>query len=246
MKGVVLAGGSGSRLYPLTKITNKHLLPLYKKPMIYYPINTLVAAGIKEIMVVCGGQHAGEFLRLLGRGTEFGLRHLNYAYQETEGGIAEALSLAEYFVGDDRVIVILGDNLFGGKIEKFVRHFKEQPAGARILLKEVEKPSDYGVPRFDGEKIIDIMEKPQDPPTKFAVTGLYMYDSRVFSYIKELKPSARGELEITDINNRYIKENKLEYDVLDSWWIDAGASLEAYYRAIAWIAHLEEGKPLFG
>ena len=245
MKGVVLAGGIGSRLYPLTKIINKHLLPLYKKPMIYYPITTLVEAGINEIMVVCGGRSAGEFLRLLGSGGEFGLKHLNYAYQEREGGIAEALGLAEYFVGNDKVVVILGDNLFGGCIKKFVEEFKKQSSGARILLKEVENPSDYGVARLSGGKIIDIVEKPSSPPSKFAVVGLYMYDSDVFKYIKELKPSARKELEITDINNRYIKEGKLEYDILSDWWIDAGASLEAYYRAVGWVASLEEGKELF-
>ena len=245
MKGVVLAGGVGSRLYPLTKITNKHLLPLYKKPMIYYPIKTLVEAGIREIMVVCGGRFAGEFLRLLGSGEEFGLKHLNYAYQESEGGIAEALGLAEYFVGDDKVVVILGDNLFGGCIKKFVEKFKKQGSGARILLKEVDNPSDYGVARFDGKRVIEIVEKPESPASRFAVIGLYMYDSDVFSYIKELKPSARGELEITDVNNRYIRAGRFEYDIFDNWWIDAGASLEAYYRAVAWVARLEEGKKLF-
>lgn len=222
MKGVILAGGLGKRLYPLTKITNKHLLPIYGKPMIYYPIQTLVDAGIKDILVVTGGMHAGEFLRLLGDGAEFGLKHINYTYQEGEGGIAEALRLARHFADNDKIVVILGDNIIEKNIKGAVEEFKKQPRGARILLKKVEDPERFGVANFKGKKILSIEEKPKKPKSDYAVTGIYMYDERVFDIIKTLKPSRRGELEITDVNNAYIRKGELEYSVLDGWWTDSG------------------------
>lgn len=222
MKGVVLAGGLGKRLFPLTKITNKHLLPVYNKPMVYYPIMTLVEAGITDIMIVTGGDHAGNFLRLLGNGNEFGLKGINYAYQEKEGGIAEALSLAEYFSDGDKLVVILGDNIFEKGIKKEVEAFAAQPEGARIIIKEVKHPERFGVAEFEGDKIAGITEKPETPATNYAVTGIYMYDSRVFDLIKTLKPSGRGELEITDVNNKYIEMDQLKYSKMDGWWTDAG------------------------
>lgn len=222
MKGVVLAGGLGSRMYPLTKVTNKHLLPIYNKPMIYYPIRTLVDAGIDEILLVTGGNSAGDFLRLLGNGKEFGLRHINYTYQEGEGGIAAALSLAEYFADNDKIVVILGDNIIEGNIRGAVASFRAQKEGARILLKEVSDPQRFGVPVFEGGKIVRIDEKPLAPASSYAVIGVYMYDHRVFDFIKTLKPSERGELEITDVNNFYIREGKIAWDVLEGWWTDAG------------------------
>jgi glucose-1-phosphate thymidylyltransferase len=235
MKGVVLAGGLGTRMYPLTKVTNKHLLPIYNQPMIYYPIRTLVNAGIDEILVVTGGNSAGDFLRLLGNGKEFGLRHINYTYQEGEGGIAAALSLAEYFADNDKVVVILGDNIIEGNICGTVESFRAQKEGARILLKEVSDPQRFGVPVFEGEKIVRIDEKPLTPASNFAVTGIYMYDHRVFDFIKTLKPSERGELEITDVNNFYIREGKIAWDILDGWWTDAGTfdSLQYAGRMVA-------------
>jgi glucose-1-phosphate thymidylyltransferase len=222
MKGVVLAGGLGTRMYPLTKVTNKHLLPIYDQPMIYYPIRTLVNAGIDEILIVTGGNSAGDFLRLLGNGKEFGLRHLNYTYQEGEGGIAAALSLAEYFADDDKIVVILGDNIIERNICSAVASFHEQKEGARILLKEVGDPQRFGVPAFEGERIVRIDEKPAVPASNYAVIGIYMYDHKVFDFIKTLKPSERGELEITDVNNFYIREGKIAWDVLEGWWTDAG------------------------
>ncbi|MCD6595516.1 NTP transferase domain-containing protein [bacterium] len=233
MKGVILAGGLGRRLHPLTKITNKHLLPIYDEPMIYYPIKSLVEAGIDDIMIVCGGNHAGEFLRLLGNGREFGLKHLNYAYQEHEGGIAEALGLCEHFADKDKVIVFLGDNIIGSSLKNIVEKFAKQSDGARILLKEVDDPTDYGVAKFNESKdVIQIIEKPEMPPSNYAVVGIYMYDSNVFDIIRTLNPSARGELEITDVNNAYLKENKLKYSILEGFWADAGASVEAYYQTV--------------
>ncbi len=223
MKGVVLAGGLGTRMYPLTKVTNKHLLPIYNKPMIYYPIQTLVNAGIDEILIVTGGNNAGDFLRLLGNGKEFGLRHLNYTYQEGEGGIAAALSLAEYFADNDKLVVILGDNIIENNIGAALEAFRAQKEGARILLKEVADPQRFGVPAFDGERIVRIDEKPLIPASNYAIIGIYMYDHRVFDFIKTLKPSERGELEITDVNNFYIREGKIAWDILDGWWTDAGA-----------------------
>ncbi|HRR41932.1 MAG TPA: sugar phosphate nucleotidyltransferase [Syntrophales bacterium] len=222
MKGVVLAGGLGSRLHPLTKVTNKHLLPVYKEPMIYYPIRTLVNAGIDEILIVTGGNNAGDFLRLLGNGSEFGLRHLNYTYQEGEGGIAAALSLAEHFADNDKIVVVLGDNIIEKNIGKAVESFRGQKEGAKILLKEVPDPQRFGVPVFEEGKIIRVDEKPKAPASSYAVIGIYMYDSGVFDFIKTLKPSERGELEITDVNNFYIRAGKMTWDVLDGWWTDAG------------------------
>jgi glucose-1-phosphate thymidylyltransferase len=230
MKGVVLAGGLGTRLFPLTRVTNKHLMPIYDKPMIFYPIETLVHAGVEEILIVTGGNNAGEFLRLLGNGKAFGLRHINYTYQEGEGGIAEALSLAEYFVDNDKVIVVLGDNILEQDIKMYVEEFRNQDKGAKILLKEVEDPQRFGVAEVEGNKVIRIIEKPQIPKTKYAVVGVYMYDSNVFDIIKTLKPSERGELEITDVNNAYIKKGNMTYNVLDGWWTDAG-TFESLYRA---------------
>jgi len=230
MKGVILAGGLGTRLYPLTKITNKHLLPIYDRPMIYYPLETLVKAGIEEILLVTGGNNAGDFLRLLGNGKEFGLRHLNYTYQEGEGGIAQALSLCEYFADRDQIVVILGDNIIETSIKSAVDHFREEGQGAKILLKEVEDPWRFGVAELAGEKVVNIVEKPKKPGSNLVVTGIYMYDTTVFDFIKQLKPSDRGELEITDVNNMYIKSNRMTYEVLDGWWTDAG-TFESLYRA---------------
>ena len=222
MKGVILAGGLGKRLEPLTRITNKHLLPIYDKPMIYYPIQTLVEADIKDILIVTGGPHAGEFLRLLGNGSEFGLKHINYTYQKGEGGIAEALDLAEHFVDNDKVVVMLGDNIIEKSIRQHVQDFKKQSKGAKILLKEVDDPERFGVPEIKGDKIVNIEEKPESPKSKYAVTGIYMYDERVFDIIKTLKPSGRGELEITDVNNDYISHGEMTFSVLDGWWSDCG------------------------
>jgi len=222
MKGIVLAGGLGSRMLPLTKVTNKHLLPIYHKPMIYYPIETLVDAGIQEILVVTGGKNAGDFLRLMGNGREFGLKHINYTYQEGEGGIAAALALAEFFADRKPVCVILGDNIIEDSIAPYVENFKKQGAGSRILLKEVDDPQRFGVAAIEGGRITRIDEKPEVPASRYAVTGIYMYDGEVFDIVKTLKPSARGELEITDVNNYYIQQGKLEYDILKGWWTDAG------------------------
>src|SRR5262249_22621773 len=209
MKGVVLAGGTGSRLFPLTKITNKHLLPIYDKPMIYYPIETLVNAGIQEILIVTGGKNSGDFLRLLSNGKEFGLKHLNYTYQEGEGGIAEALSLAEHFVDRDKVCVILGDNIIECNVRRAAEDFCRQPSGAKILLKQVPDAERFGVAEIDGDRVIKIEEKPKQPKSNYAVTGIYFYDGTVFDKVKQLKPSGRGELEITDVNNLYIEEGSL-------------------------------------
>ena len=222
MKGIVLAGGLGTRMYPLTKVTNKHLLPIYNKPMIYYPIRTLVNAGIDEILIVTGGNSAGDFLRLLGNGKDFGLKHLNYAYQEGEGGIAAALSLAEYFADQDKIVVVLGDNIIEKNILAAVQSFRDQEEGAKILLKEVPDPQRFGVPAFEGGWIVRIDEKPSSPASNYAVIGIYMYDGKVFDFIKTLKPSERGELEITDVNNFYLRQDKLTWDVLEGWWTDAG------------------------
>ncbi len=231
MKGVVLAGGSGTRLYPLTRITNKHLLPIYDKPMIYYPIQTLVNAGITDILLVTGGNNAGDFLRLLGNGREFGLKHLNYTYQEQAGGIAEALGLAEHFVDGQKVVVILGDNIIERNIIQAVRSFEKQEKGAKVLLKDVPDPENYGVPVIEGGRITRIEEKPSRPASNFAVIGIYMYDATVFDIIRTLKPSGRGELEITDVNNAYIAAGSMTYDVLEGWWADAGASISSYLQS---------------
>jgi len=222
MKGVVLAGGLGTRLYPLTFATNKHLLPVYNKPMIFYPLETLVRAGIREILVVTGGPYAGHFLRVLKNGKELGIKHLEYAYQEGEGGIAQALSLAEDFADGGPLTVILGDNTTDADIGEAVRSFRK---GAVIFLKEVPDPQRFGVPVFDSKnpkKIIRIEEKPRNPKSNYAVTGLYIYDNRVFEFIKKCKVSARGELEITDVNNFYLKEGNLIWEELRGYWLDAG------------------------
>ncbi len=235
MKGVILAGGIGSRLFPLTKITNKHLLPIFNLPMIYYPLQTLVNAGIQDIMIVTGGKNAGDFLRLLNNGKEFGLKHIQYAYQEGEGGIADALRLTEHFVGNDTICVILGDNIIENNVLHAVQAFKSQPRGAHIILKDVTNPERFGVPVFKDGRIVSIIEKPAQPPSHFAVVGIYLYDNSVFARIRELKPSARGELEITDVNNSYIKDGTLTHSILDGWWTDAGTfdSLHAAANLVA-------------
>src|SRR6266852_4132763 len=241
MKGVVLAGGTGSRLNPLTRVTNKHLLPIYDKPMVYYPIQTLVNAGIRDILLVTGGKNAGEFLRLLGNGREFGLKHINYTYQEGEGGIAEALGLAEYFAGSDSICVILGDNIIENNICQAVENFKKQGEGAKILVKEVTDAQRFGVAEIRGDHVIGIEEKPKAPKSNFAVIGIYLYDATVFEKIHRLKPSGRGELEITDVNNFYIEEDKLTYEVLDGWWTDAG-TFESLLRANQLVAETGANK----
>lgn len=235
MKGVILAGGLGTRLFPLTKITNKHLLPVYDQPMIYYPIRTLVNAGIDDIMIVTGGRKSGDFLSLLGNGKDFGLKHLNYTYQEGEGGIAEALGLCAHWAQGDSVAVVLGDNLIERNIIDPVAAFREQGQGAKILLKEVHDPERFGVARLEGDKVIEIIEKPKVPPSNLAVIGIYMYDDRVWNIIEDLEPSDRGELEITDVNNWYIKDGTMTYGVLDGWWTDAG-TFESLFSASKLVA----------
>jgi glucose-1-phosphate thymidylyltransferase len=230
VKGVVLAGGLGTRLYPLTRITNKHLLPVFDKPMIFYPIQALVNAGIRDILIVTGGQDAGDFLRLLGNGKDFGLKHINYTYQEGEGGIADALRLAEHFAGGQKICVVLGDNLIENNILAARERFENQERGAHVILKEVPDPERFGVPVFDGNRIIGIEEKPKEPKSRYAVIGIYMYDGTVFDRIRKLKPSARGEFEITDVNNQYLEEGTLTYSILDGWWTDAG-TFESLLRA---------------
>ena len=231
MKGVVLAGGLGSRLYPLTKITNKHLLPVFDKPMIYYPIQCLVNAGITEIMVVTGGNYAGHFLQLLRNGSDFGLRRLGYAYQEGEGGIADALKLAEEFADGDSICVVLGDNIIEGNIKKAADDFAAQGGGAKIMLKEVHDPERFGVATVEGDgKVTAIVEKPKKPESNLAVIGIYMYDADVFNICRDLKPSDRGELEITDVNNEYLRRGNLTCEVIQGWWTDAG-TFESLYRS---------------
>ena len=241
MKGVILAGGLGKRLEPLTRITNKHLLPVYGKPMIYYPIQILVDAGIKDILIVTGGNHAGEFLRLLGNGREFGLKYINYAYQSGQGGIAEALDLAEHFADKDKIIVVLGDNIIEKSIKQHVDSFKKQQKGARVLLKEVDDPERFGVAEVKGDKILNIAEKPKDPKSRYAVTGIYMFDARVFDIIKTLKPSDRGELEITDVNNEYISRGEMSFSMLDGYWTDCGTH-ESLLNANNLVAKKEQSK----
>jgi glucose-1-phosphate thymidylyltransferase len=235
MKGVILAGGLGTRLFPLTKITNKHLLPVHDRPMIYYPIQTLINAGIDDIMIVTGGNSAGDFLRLLGNGKEFGLKHLNYTYQEGEGGIADALGLVEHFADDQPVCVVLGDNVIEGNIRSAADEYREQGKGAKILLKRVTDPQRFGVPELDGDKVLQIEEKPQNPKSDFAVIGIYFYDSTVFDVIRTLVPSGRGELEITDVNNHYIRRGEMTWNELDGWWTDAG-TFESLLRASNMVA----------
>ena len=230
MKGIVLAGGLGRRLHPLTKVTNKHLLPVFDKPMVYYPIQKLAEAGIQDVMIVTGGTSAGDFMRLLGNGKDFGLKSIYYAYQEAEGGIAQALSLTEDFAAGDRITVVLGDNIIEDNIKKFAESFLKQKNGARILLKEVEDAHRFGVAEIKNGKILKIVEKPAKPKSKLAVTGLYFYDAEVYDIIKTLKPSNRGEFEITDVNNVYLKRNSLAFDVMEGFWTDAG-TFESLFRA---------------
>ncbi len=230
MKGVILAGGLGKRLHPLTKITNKHLLPVYNQPMIYYPLETLIEAGVEDILIVTGGNNAGDFLRLLGNGSEFGLKHINYTYQQGEGGIADALSLAEHFSKGEKIVVILGDNILEKSIKKGVERFARQKKGARVFLKEVDNPSEYGIAEIREGRIINIVEKPSCPKSNYAVTGIYMFDNEVFNIIRTLKPSDRGEMEITDVNNVYIKQRTMTYETLEGWWGDAGESIDAYLK----------------
>lgn len=222
MRGVVLAGGLGTRLDPITRIINKHLLPVYDKPMIYYPIRTLVNAGIEDILIVTGGRNAGDFLKLLGNGREFGLKHLDFTYQEGEGGIAEALGLARDFSRGERLCVMLGDNIIERNVVGAVNAFRRQERGAKILLKEVPDPGRFGVPRLEGDRIVAVVEKPETPASRYAVTGIYLFDETVFDKIGRLERSARGELEITDVNNQYIAEGTMTWDVLEGWWTDAG------------------------
>ncbi len=235
MKGIVLAGGKGTRLDPLTRVTNKHLLPVYDLPMIYYPIRSLVEAGIQDILIVTGGESAGDFLKLLGNGADFGLKHLNYTYQEGHGGIAEALGLAEHFVGGDSCVVILGDNILERSISPFLRNYERQGRGARIVLKEVDRPERFGVAEVDADRVIRIVEKPRVPPSRLAVIGVYFYDARVFDIVKALRPSGRGELEITDVNNSYIEWGEMGFDVMEGWWTDAG-TFESLHRANTLVA----------
>jgi glucose-1-phosphate thymidylyltransferase len=232
MKGVVLAGGRGTRLHPLTRITNKHLLPIYDRPMVTYAIEALVSAGVSDLMLVTGGTHAGEFFRLLGDGHDYGIDRLFYAYQEEEGGIAEALALAERFVAGDRVVVMLADNVFERSLRPAIERFLRQERGARIVLsheQEQEHLRHLGVAELDGDRVLRIVEKPREPPSELAVTGVYLYDAAVWEFLPTLTPSARGELEITDVNNWYVEQGRMEYDVLEGFWGDAGESIDAYY-----------------
>ncbi|MBQ42534.1 MAG: spore coat protein [Gemmatimonadetes bacterium] len=231
MKGVVLAGGLGQRLQPLTRITNKHLLPVYDKPLIYYPIQMLVDAGITDIMLVTGGNYAGDFLRLIGNGEDFGLSRINYAYQKGNGGIAEALGLTREFVGDDKLVVVLGDNILENGIATGVEAFSQQQEGSRIFLKAVDHPWEYGIAEVDGSRVKGIVEKPQNPTSDLAVIGVYMFPPEVFDIVNGLTPSARGELEITDVNNAYIERGQMEFEMVDGWWLDAGENYEALLQA---------------
>ncbi len=243
MKGVVLAGGTGSRLNPLTRVTNKHLLPIYDKPMVYYPIQILVNAGIQEILLVTGGKNAGEFLRLLGNGREFGLKHINYTYQEGEGGIAEALGLAEDFADGEPICVVLGDNIIENNVRSAVENFKRQKQGAKVLLKEVQDAERFGVADIRADRVVSIEEKPHKPKSNYAVIGIYLYDATVFQKIRRLKPSGRGELEITDVNTFYLEEGNLTYEILDGWWTDAG-TFESLLRANNLVAETGANKLL--
>ncbi|MBI4542151.1 MAG: NTP transferase domain-containing protein [Gemmatimonadetes bacterium] len=241
MKGVILAGGLGTRLMPLTRVTNKHLLPVYDRPMIYYPLGTLVEAGFREILLVTGGNNAGDFLRLLGNGAEFGLQHLNYTYQEGEGGIAQALGLAEHFADGEPICVMLGDNILQRSIAPAVARYRLRGRGATILLKDVPDPGRFGVPVLNGERVVAIEEKPAQPKSRYAVVGVYLYDARVFDIIRGLKPSARGELEITDVNNQYLAWGELAHEFLEGWWTDAG-TVGSLYRAARLVAQERTGE----
>lgn len=243
MKGVILAGGLGTRLLPMTRVTNKHLLPVYDRPMIYFPLQQLVAAGIQDILIVTGGDSAGDFLRLLRNGHEFGLEQLKYAYQEGEGGIAEALGLAEHFAAGEPVVVILGDNIFQNPITDAVARFRADPSGALILLKEVEDPERFGVATLDGDRVTGIVEKPSNPPSPLAVTGCYMYDAHVFDIVRGLEPSERGELEITDVNNHYVERGEMRHELVQGWWTDAG-TVPSLHRAVQLVAEDRENPVL--
>ncbi len=246
MKGVILAGGTGSRLFPVTKVTNKHLLPVYNKPMIYYPLECMVSAGIEEVLLVTGGNNAGEFIRLLGNGRDFGLKNLNYTYQDGAGGIAQALGLAEHFADGDSICLILGDNIVEYTIREAVRRFRHQGQGAKILLTQVENPQAYGIAEMDGDRVIRIVEKPKEPMGDWAVIGIYFYDGRVFDIVKKLKPSARNELEITDVNNAYIQMGEMTADKLQGWWADAGENIDFYLRACNTVAQSGANKETAG
>ena len=235
MKGIILAGGLGTRMRPLTLVTNKHLLPVYDRPMIFYPLETLVEAGIKDILIVTGGNNAGDFLRLIGNGAAFGLKHVNYTYQKGEGGIAEALRLAEHFADGEKIVVILGDNILQHGIGPYVEAYKHQPIGAKILLKKVPDPQRFGVAQIRGKKVIRVEEKPKKPASDYIVTGIYMYDAQVFDIARTLRPSARGELEITDVNNAYIRKGQMSFDLLPGWWSDCG-TFDSLLRATQLIA----------
>lgn len=243
MKGVILAGGLGSRLSPLTQVTNKHLLPVYDRPMIYYPLQALVEAGIRDILIVTGGNNAGDFLRLIGNGTAFGLKHINYTYQKGEGGIAEALKLAEHFADGEKLVVILGDNIFQHPIVPYVMAYQKQRVGAKILIKQVQDPERFGVVVFKNGKVLAIEEKPKRPKSRYSVTGLYMYDAQVFDIIRTLKPSRRGELEITDVNNAYIERGQMTCEILKGWWSDCG-TFESLFRASQWVAKARRRSPV--
>jgi glucose-1-phosphate thymidylyltransferase len=236
MKGVILAGGTGSRLFPITKVTNKHLLPVYDKPMIYYPLECLAKAGIEEVMLVTGGNNAGDFIRLCGNGREFGLKSLSYSYQEGAGGIAQALGLAEHFAEGDSICLILGDNVVEYSIKDHSRRFRHQGQGAKILLSQVQNPKAYGVAELDGDRVVRIVEKPAEPKSNWAVIGIYFYDNHVFSIVKTLKPSARGELEITDVNNAYIERGEMSADKITGWWADCGEDIDFYLKACNMVA----------
>ncbi len=242
MKGVILAGGTGSRLFPITKVTNKHLLPIYNKPMIYYPIECMVKAGIDDVLLVTGGNNAGDFIRLLGNGREFGLKNLSYTYQDGAGGIAQALGLAEHFVDGDSILLILGDNILEYAIKDSVRRFRHQGQGAKILLSPVENPKAYGVAEMDGDRVVKIVEKPQDPKSNLAVIGVYFYDGRVFDIVRKLKPSARNELEITDVNNAYIEMGEMTADKVTGFWADGGENIDFYLKACNTVAQLGANK----
>ena len=242
MKGVILAGGTGSRLFPITKVTNKHLLPIYNKPMIYYPIECMVKAGIDDVLLVTGGNNAGDFIRLLGNGREFGLKNLSYTYQDGAGGIAQALGLAEHFADGDSILLILGDNILEYAIKDSVRRFRHQGQGAKILLSPVENPKAYGVAEMDGDRVVRIVEKPQDPKSNLAVIGVYFYDGRVFDIVKKLKPSARNELEITDVNNAYIEMGEMTADKVNGFWADGGENIDWYLKACNTVAQLGANK----
>jgi glucose-1-phosphate thymidylyltransferase len=244
MKGVILAGGTGSRLLPLTKVTNKHLLPVYDKPMIYYPLECMAKAGIEDVLLVTGGNNSGDFIRLLGNGRDFGLKDLNYTYQDGAGGIAQALGLAEHFAGGDSICLILGDNILEYAIRKATQKFKEQKHGAKILLAEVENPRAYGVAEMNGDKVVSIVEKPKEPKSNWAVIGIYFYDKNVFDIVRTLKPSTRNELEITDVNNAYIERGEMTYDKVQGMWADAGENIDFYLKACNTVSKVGANKEM--